>query len=139
MEIQAFAQTDHALGNLSTGNGTSGDEKLRNQDPENHLLAYRLPRRLTAEELRDGMLLSTGELNRQVGGLPVMPRSIWRSPFNQDDSILSRPAYQPSVKPKEETGEASTLTGCVVNPIHFLSSSTSPTPMIPAKNEFPSP
>ena len=77
-------------------------EKLRNQDPENHLLAYRLPRRLTAEELRDGMLVSTGELNRQVGGLPVMPE------INMEVALQPRmiqfslaPAYQPSVKPKD--------------------------------------
>ena len=77
-------------------------EKLRNEDPENHLLAYRFPRRLTAEELRDGMLVSTGELNRQVGGLPVMPE------INMEVALQPRmiqfslaPAYQPSVKPKQ--------------------------------------
>ena len=77
-------------------------EKLRNQDPENHLLAYRLPRRLTAEELRDGMLVSTGELNRQVGGLPVMPE------INMEVALQPRmiqfslaPAYQPSVRAKD--------------------------------------
>ena len=77
-------------------------EKLRNEDPENHLLAYRFPRRLTAEELRDGMLVSTGELNRQVGGLPVMPE------INMEVALQPRmiqfslaPAYQPSIWPKQ--------------------------------------
>ena len=77
-------------------------EKLRNLDPDNHLLAYRLPRRLTAEELRDGMLVSTGELNRHVGGLPVMPE------INMEVALQPRmiqfslaPAYQPSVFPKQ--------------------------------------
>jgi len=77
-------------------------EKLRNEDPENHLLAYREPRRLTAEELRDGMLVSTGELNRHVGGLPVMPE------INMEVALQPRmiqfslaPAYQPSIFPKQ--------------------------------------
>lgn len=39
--------------------------------------AYRsakfLPRRLTAEELRDSMLAATGELNRTLGGIPNRP------------------------------------------------------------------
>ncbi len=77
-------------------------EKLRNNDPENHLLAYREPRRLTAEELRDGMLISTGELNREVGGLPIMPE------INMEVALQPRmiqfslaPAYQPSIWPKQ--------------------------------------
>ena len=77
-------------------------EKLRNNDPENHLLAYREPRRLTAEELRDGMLISTGELNREVGGLPIMPE------INMEVALQPRmiqfslaPAYQPSTWPKQ--------------------------------------
>ena len=77
-------------------------EKLRNEDPENHLLAYREARRLTAEELRDGMLLSTGELNRHVGGLPIMPE------INMEVALQPRmiqfslaPAYQPSIFPKQ--------------------------------------
>ena len=77
-------------------------EKLRNEDPENHLLAYREPRRLTAEELRDGMLVSTGELNREIGGLPVRPE------INMEVALQPRmiqfslaPAYQPSIWPKQ--------------------------------------
>ena len=72
-------------------------ESLRNTDPENHLLAYREPRRLAAEELRDSILVSTGELNREVGGLPVMPE------INMEVALQPRmiqfslaPAYQPS-------------------------------------------
>ena len=77
-------------------------QRLRNEDPDNHLLAYRLPRRLTAEELRDSMLVSTGELNRQVGGLPVMPE------INMEVALQPRmiqfslaPAYQPSIRPEQ--------------------------------------
>ncbi|MEK9773412.1 MAG: PSD1 and planctomycete cytochrome C domain-containing protein, partial [Opitutae bacterium] len=77
-------------------------EKLRQMDPNNHLLAYREPRRLSAEELRDSMLVSTGELNRAVGGLPVMPE------INMEVALQPRmiqfslaPAYQPSRTPSE--------------------------------------
>ncbi|MBT7406878.1 MAG: DUF1553 domain-containing protein [Opitutae bacterium] len=75
--------------------------KLRITDPDNHLLAYREPRRLSAEELRDSMLVSTGELNREIGGLPVMPE------INMEVALQPRmiqfsiaPAYQPSQAPK---------------------------------------
>ena len=75
--------------------------RLQNTDPANHLLAYREPRRLSAEELRDSMLVSTGELNREIGGLPVMPE------INMEVALQPRmiqfsiaPAYQPSQAPK---------------------------------------
>ena len=77
-------------------------KQLRNSDPDNHLLAYRAPRRLCAEELRDSMLVSTGELNREVGGLPVMPE------INMEVALQPRmiqfsiaPAYQPSRTPDQ--------------------------------------
>ena len=72
-------------------------DKLRNIDPDNRLIAYREPRRLSAEELRDSMLVSSGELNREIGGLPVMPE------INMEVALQPRmiqfslaPAYQPS-------------------------------------------
>jgi hypothetical protein len=46
---------------------------LRKLDPKQNLYATQLPRRLTAEELRDAMLVASGELNRQVGGIPCRP------------------------------------------------------------------
>ena len=77
-------------------------EKLLNVDPNNHLLAYRIPRRLSAEELRDRMLATTGELNPEVGGLPVMPE------INMEVALQPRmiqfslaPAYLPSRTPEE--------------------------------------
>ncbi|MEO6788501.1 MAG: DUF1549 and DUF1553 domain-containing protein, partial [Chthoniobacteraceae bacterium] len=77
-------------------------EKLRNDDPNNDLLAYFPNRRLTAEELRDAMLRVTGELNPALGGLPVMPE------MNMEVALQPRkiqfslaPAYQPSRTPEE--------------------------------------
>lgn len=77
-------------------------EKLAAEDPNNELWAFFLQRRLSAEELRDGMLLATGELNRRSGGLPVMPE------INMEVALAPRmiqfslaPAYQPSPTPEE--------------------------------------
>ena len=77
-------------------------EELRNDDPDNDLLAYFPHRRLTAEELRDAMLRVTGELNPALGGLPIMPE------MNLEVALQPRmiqfslaPAYQPSRTPAE--------------------------------------
>ncbi len=48
-------------------------DQLAELDPEGQSYAVFLPRRLTAEELRDAMLLTTGELNSQLGGIPNRP------------------------------------------------------------------
>jgi len=48
-------------------------ERLAELDPRHELYAAFLPRRLTAEELRDAMLVASGELNRQLGGIPARP------------------------------------------------------------------
>ena len=48
-------------------------DDLARLDPNGHLYASFLPRRLTAEELRDAMLQASGELNRRVGGIPARP------------------------------------------------------------------
>ena len=77
-------------------------ERLAEIDPANTLLARALPRRLTAEEVRDSMLAVSGELNRQVGGLPARPE------INMEVALQPRmiqfslaPAYQPSATPPE--------------------------------------
>ena len=77
-------------------------EELRQVDPNNDLLATYVPRRLTAEELRDGMLAITGELNPEMGGLPIMPE------INMEVALQPRmiqfsiaPAHQPSPKPEQ--------------------------------------
>ncbi|NNE92608.1 MAG: DUF1553 domain-containing protein, partial [Verrucomicrobiales bacterium] len=46
---------------------------VQERDPKNEFYATFLPRRLTAEELRDAMLAASGELNPQIGGLPARP------------------------------------------------------------------
>ncbi len=75
---------------------------IREQDPNNKLLAVFEPRRLTAEELRDSMLAVSGELNPEIGGLPVRPE------INLEVALAPRmlqfslaPAWQPSRTPAE--------------------------------------
>ncbi len=77
-------------------------EKLRNEDPSNDLFAYFPPRRLSAEEIRDAMLRTSGELNPKAGGVPIMPE------MNMEVALQPRmiqfsiaPAYQPSRTPWE--------------------------------------
>ncbi|MCH8830979.1 MAG: DUF1553 domain-containing protein [Planctomycetes bacterium] len=77
-------------------------KKLRAADPRNQWLAVFPTRRLTAEELRDGMLAVTGELNRERGGPGVYPEINWEvaaQPRHIMGSVA--PAYQPSPTPRE--------------------------------------
>ena len=46
---------------------------LDTKDPKSVSYARFLPRRLSAEELRDAMLLISGELNTKMGGIPCRP------------------------------------------------------------------
>lgn len=48
-------------------------KQLAEKDPNGASYAVFKPRRLTAEELRDAMLASTGELNLTMGGIPNRP------------------------------------------------------------------
>ncbi|MGF1582973.1 MAG: PSD1 and planctomycete cytochrome C domain-containing protein [Gemmataceae bacterium] len=75
---------------------------VRKVDPTNKFLAHFWPRRLSAEELRDSMLIVSGELNKEMGGLPIKPE------INLDVALQPRmlqfslaPAYQPSRTPNE--------------------------------------
>ena len=75
---------------------------IREKDPNNELFAYFEPRRLSAEELRDAMLAISGELNSEMGGLPIMPE------INMEVALQPRmiqfsiaPAHQPSRTPAE--------------------------------------
>lgn len=76
-------------------------ERVGLVDPGNQLLSHFPRRRLTAEELRDGLLQITGELQSTRGGLPVMPE------INMEVALQPRmiqfslaPAYQPSPTPE---------------------------------------
>ena len=76
--------------------------KQETADPNNELLASFPPRRITAEELRDSTLLVSGELNREMGGVPIMPE------INMEVALQPRmiqfsiaPAHQPSRTPAE--------------------------------------
>ena len=71
-------------------------------DPNNRLLSHFPKRRLSAEEIRDGILQITGELQERIGGLPVKPE------INMEVALQPRmiqfslaPAYQPSRVPQE--------------------------------------
>ncbi len=77
-------------------------KKQATVDPNNQLLASFAPRRLSAEELRDAILVATGELNREMGGVPIMPE------INMEVALQPRmiqfsiaPAHQPSRTPAE--------------------------------------
>jgi mono/diheme cytochrome c family protein len=75
---------------------------LRQQDPDNDWLAVFSPRRLSAEELRDSMLFVSGELNLEMGGVPVRPeinREVAMQPRHIMGSVA--PAYQPMRTPAE--------------------------------------
>jgi len=65
-------------------------------DPNNELYSYFTPRRLSAEELRDSMLLVSGELNPEQGGIPARPEinmEVAMQPRHIMGSVA--PAYQP--------------------------------------------
>ena len=71
-------------------------------DPNATSYASFQPRRLTAEELRDSMLAASGELNRQLGGIPAKPE------INLEAALQPRmvmgafaSAWQPSPLPSQ--------------------------------------
>ncbi len=77
-------------------------KQLETVDPNNDLLARFPARRLTAEEYRDTALQISGELNSEMGGLPIMPE------INMEVALQPRmiqfsiaPAHQPSRTPAE--------------------------------------
>jgi hypothetical protein len=62
----------------------SDPNRLRELDPLGKHYASFLPRRLSASELRDAMLLASGELNFEVGGIPNRPE------INRDAAMQPR-------------------------------------------------
>ncbi len=77
-------------------------DAVRNADPNAQLLAAFPVRRLSAEEMRDAMLLMSGELNTAVGGVPVFPEINLEAAL-QPRYVMSGVAlaYQPSLRPEE--------------------------------------
>ncbi len=78
------------------------DDSWETIDPNNRLLSHFPTRRLSAEEIRDGILQITGELQERSGGVPIMPE------INMEVALQPRmiqfslaPAYQPSRTPQE--------------------------------------
>ncbi len=77
-------------------------EALAERDPANDLLSFFRPRRLTAEEIRDSMLAASGELDPEVGGLPVFPEVNFEFQSQpRMNQVTIAPAYQPSRKPEQ--------------------------------------
>jgi hypothetical protein len=69
-----------------SGRSSLAAEAIRS-DPENRLLWHASRRRLTAEEIRDAMLATSGRLNRKAGGPSVMVPV---------DPVLVKLLYKPS-------------------------------------------
>ena len=76
-------------------------DALNEKDPKRDYYAVFLPRRLTAEEIRDAALATSGELNRQVGGIPCRPDINWEVAM-QPRQIMGGTAsvYEPNSLPK---------------------------------------
>ncbi len=77
-------------------------ERLDRLDPMGQSYSVYQRRRLTAEELRDAMLAASGELNRELGGIPCRPI------INQEAALQPRmvmgtfaAAWQPNPLPKD--------------------------------------
>ena len=77
-------------------------DALSDADPGQTSYAAFLPRRLTAEELRDAMLSASGELNQQVGGVPCRP-DINLEVAMQPRQIMGGTAsvYEPDPQPEQ--------------------------------------
>jgi len=76
--------------------------ELNEKDPAARLYANFLPRRLTAEELRDAMLVTSGEINPALGGIPCRP-DINREVAFQPRQIMGGTAsvYEPDPLPAQ--------------------------------------
>ncbi len=73
-------------------------EVLKKADPEEKLISHFLPRRMTAEELRDSMLAVSGELNSEMGGPPIFPEINLEAALQPRHIMGSMaPPYKPSL------------------------------------------
>jgi hypothetical protein len=75
---------------------------IRQKDPRNDLVAYFPTRRLAAEEIRDSLLMVSGELNLEMGGPGVFPELHWEVALQPRHIMGSvAPAYVPSLAPPQ--------------------------------------
>jgi hypothetical protein len=76
--------------------------ELARLDPQGTSYAAFKPRRLSAEEIRDAILASTGELTRRIGGIPCRPEMNAEVAF-QPRQVMGTFAesWQPNPKPEE--------------------------------------
>jgi hypothetical protein len=97
-KLQSFIMASEAYQRAAA----PADSEIARKDGANQWLDYFPPRRLQAEELRDGMLAITGELNREAGGPGTFPEINWEVAF-QPRLVMGTiaPAYQPSPKRAE--------------------------------------
>lgn len=77
-------------------------DSVLERDPNLERLAVFRTRRLAAEEIRDAMLAVSGELNREIGGIPIRPDMNLEAAM-QPRQIMGTyaPAYQPSPLPEQ--------------------------------------
>jgi mono/diheme cytochrome c family protein len=77
-------------------------QQLNAKDSARNLYAVFQPKRLAAEELRDAMLAVSGELNPEMGGIPVRP-DINLEAALQPRMIMGTfaPSYVPNPKPEQ--------------------------------------
>ncbi len=77
-------------------------ETLHAADPNGDSYAQFRPRRLEAEELRDAMLMVSGELNLELGGIPIHPDMNLEAAL-QPRMIMGTfaPSYVPNPLPKD--------------------------------------
>jgi hypothetical protein len=86
-------------------------ELLQEHDPQGTSYAVFLPRRLSAEELRDAMLAVSGELNPEIGGPPCYPE-INREVALQPRQVMGTFAAAWTPDPLPEDRHRRTLYAC---------------------------
>ncbi|MFH1301837.1 MAG: PSD1 and planctomycete cytochrome C domain-containing protein [Planctomycetota bacterium] len=76
--------------------------QVQTLDPKNQFLSHFPTRRMTAEQLRDSLLLITNELNPERGGPGVFPEINWEVALQPRHIMGSvAPAYQPMPRPAQ--------------------------------------
>ncbi|WP_339735333.1 PSD1 and planctomycete cytochrome C domain-containing protein [uncultured Gimesia sp.] len=80
----------------------ANQEQTQTQDPNNQFLSHYPTRRMTAEQIRDSLLLITNELNPEMGGPGVFPEINWEVALQPRHIMGSvAPAYQPMPRPEQ--------------------------------------